>query len=92
MSSSRLLFSGLASQLTRALTHQAGSTTSVSISQSLSNMSLKAAAAASARFESNVAAVHPYESVRDKGLLVDTLDTVRDKDYELNGIAEMNFA
>jgi hypothetical protein len=43
-------------------------------------MSIKAAAAASARFESNVAAVHPYESVGDKGLLVDTLDTVRDED------------
>jgi hypothetical protein len=40
-------------------------------------MSLKAAAAASARFESTVPAVHPYESVGDKGLLVDTLDTVR---------------
>jgi hypothetical protein len=76
MSSSRLL-AGLASQLSRAVTHQAASTTSVSISQSLTNMSLKAAAAASARFESTVPAVHPYESVGDKGLLVDTLDTVR---------------
>lgn len=75
MSNSRLL-AGLASQLSRALTHQAASTSSVSISQSLSNLSLRAAAAASARYESTVPATHPYETVGDKGLLVDTLDTV----------------
>jgi len=90
MSSSRLL-SGLASQVTRSLTHQAANRSSVSVSQSLSNVSLKAAAAASARFESNVAAVHPYETAGDKGLLVDTLDTVRDKEYVLLIIIEMNF-
>ena len=39
-------------------------------------MSLKAAAAASARFETTTA-IHPYAPVGDKGLLVDTLDMVR---------------
>jgi hypothetical protein len=89
MSSSRL-FSGLASQLSRALTHQAATSSSTTISQSLSNISLRAAAAASARFESNVAAVHPYAPVGDRGLLVDTLDTVRyDKELCAIGLQDI---
>lgn len=85
MSSTRLL-SALASQVSRALTHEAAST-SASLSQTVSSLSLRAAAAASARWQSTVAAAaapppplptHAYSPPVNGGLLVDTLDMVRD--------------
>lgn len=84
MSSTRLL-SVLAGQASRALTHEAAST-SASLSQAVSSLSLRAAAAASARWHSTAAAsappatplpTHAYAPPANGGLLVDTLDVVR---------------
>lgn len=85
MSSARII-NTLTSHLSRALTHEAASTSS-SISQTLSNLSLRAAAAASARFESTLVPAaqvpttpHPYTPPKTGGLLVDTLDIVSSLD------------
>ena len=84
MSSSRLA-TALASQLARALTAPGAAAAPTSLAGAISQLSLRAAAAATVRWESTASAPQPrpeqlspaYQPPAKGTLLVDTLDMVR---------------